>query len=292
MPFLLLLMVVAKLPVLSPTPIFAVAFLLAALLLGLAIVSRLSWIAAVALIGSWAVEREWHTLHFSALNPAIPFGWYVIFALIFIGFAFFSQKGEQLPWAVSAVSGALHFWLIYEIVFAVYPQLRNGLLPALFIIPYAFGVFYLIKKQGVDPASGDARLAWQGGAALLFVSLIFPIQFDREWITLGWALEGLALILLFHKVPHRGLRLVGAGLLCVAFVRLAAKSRRARISQAQRNQDLELVLLRLRHHGCVCAYWRAPLRPIAPEFTRTIRADAPLFVRHNSRVPSPQYRNR
>ena len=103
---------------------------------------------------------------FPRLNPAIPFGWYVIFALIFIGFAFFAQKGEQLPWAVSAVSGALHFWLIYEIVFAVYPQLQNGFLPALFIVPYAFGVFYLIKKQGVDPASGDARLAWQGGAAL------------------------------------------------------------------------------------------------------------------------------
>jgi uncharacterized membrane protein len=221
MPFLLLLMVVVKLPVLSPTPIFAVAFLLAALLLGLAIISRLSWIAAVALIGSWAVEREWHTLHFSSLNPAIPFGWYVIFVLIFIGYAFFSQKGEQLPWAVSAVAGALHFWLIYELVYAAFPQLQNGILPALFIIPYAFGVFYLIKRQGVNPASGDARLAWQGGAALLFVSLIFPIQFDREWITLGWALEGLALILFFHKVPHRGLRLVGMGLLCVAFVRLA-----------------------------------------------------------------------
>jgi uncharacterized membrane protein len=221
MPFLLLLMVVWKLPVLSPTPIFAVAFLLAVLLVGLAIVSRVSWIALVALIGCWVVEREWHRFHFSTLNPAIPFGWYVVFALIFIGYAFFAQKGEQLAWAVSALSGALHFWLIYELVFAAYPQLQNGILPALFIIPYAFGIFYLIKKQGIDPASGDARLAWQGGAALLFVSLIFPIQFDREWITLGWAFEGLALILLFHKVPHRGLRLVGAGLLCVAFVRLA-----------------------------------------------------------------------
>ena len=60
----------------------------------------------------------------------------------------FLQKGEQLPWAVSAVSGALHFWLIYEVVFAVYPQLRNGILPVLFIVPYAFGVFYLIKEAG------------------------------------------------------------------------------------------------------------------------------------------------
>jgi uncharacterized membrane protein len=221
MPFLLLLMVVVKLPILSPTPILAVAFLLAILLLGLAIVSRFSWIAAVALLGAWAVEREWHTLHFSALNPAIPFGWYVVFALLFVGYAFFAQKGEQLPWAISAVSGALHFWLIYELVSSAYPQLQNGLLPAVFIVPYALGVFHLVKRQGIEPASGDARLAWQGGAALLFVSLIFPIQFDREWITLGWALEGLALIWLFRKIPHRGLRLVGLGLLCVAFVRLA-----------------------------------------------------------------------
>ena len=126
-----------------------------------------------------------------------------------------------MPWAVSAVSGALHFWLIYELVSSAYPQLQNGFLPAAFIVPYAFGVFYLVKRQGIEPASGDARLAWQGGAALLFVSLIFPIQFDREWITLGWALEGLALVWLFRKIPHRGLRLVGAGLLCVAFARLA-----------------------------------------------------------------------
>ena len=221
MPFLLLLMVVTKLPALSPTPILAVAFLLAVLLLGLAVVSRMSWIAAVALIGSWAVEREWHSLHFSSLNAAIPFGWYVVFALLFIGYAFFAHKDEKMPWAISAVSGALHFWLIYELVFAVYPKLQNGFLPAVFIVPYALGLFYLIKRYRIDPASGDSRLAWQGGAALLFVSLIFPIQFDREWITLGWALEGLALILLFRKIPNRGLRLVGAGLLCIAFVRLA-----------------------------------------------------------------------
>ena len=221
MPFLLLLMVVAKLPVLSPTPILLVAFLLVVLLLGLAIVSRIGWIAAVALAGSWAVEREWHSLHFSSLNPALPFGWYLVFALLFAGYAFFANKGERLPWAVSAISGALHFWLIYELVSVAYPQLRNGFLPAAFIVPYGFGVFYLVKRQGVEPASGDARLAWQGGAALLFVSLIFPIQFDREWITLGWALEGLALVWLFRKIPHRGLRLVGAGLLCIAFVRLA-----------------------------------------------------------------------
>jgi len=51
--------------------------------------------------------------------------------------------------------------------------------------------------------------------------LIFPIQFERQWITIGWALEGAALLWLFHRVPHNGLRATGAVLLVVAFARLA-----------------------------------------------------------------------
>ena len=57
--------------------------------------------------------------------------------------------------------------------------------------------------------------------ALFFITLIFPVQFDRQWITIGWALEGAALLWLFHRVPHPGLRLTGVGLLIAAFVRLA-----------------------------------------------------------------------
>src|SRR5205823_119955 len=64
------------------------------------------------------------------------------------------------------------------------------------------------------------QLALFGGAALFFVTLIFPIQFDRQWITLGWALEGAALCWLFRRVPHGGLRLVGVALIVVAFGRL------------------------------------------------------------------------
>ena len=57
--------------------------------------------------------------------------------------------------------------------------------------------------------------------ALFFVTLIFPIQFERQWITVSWALEGAALCWLFHRVPHPGLRIAGTGLLVIAFARLA-----------------------------------------------------------------------
>ena len=107
-----------------------------------------------------------------------------------------------------------------------------GLLPAAFVVPAAVGVVALLKLYRADPATGDARLAWQGGALLLFVSLIFPLQFDREWITLGWALEGCALLWLFHRLPHRGLRLVGGRSALPRFRSSRAESGRPRISPA------------------------------------------------------------
>jgi uncharacterized membrane protein len=79
----------------------------------------------------------------------------------------------------------------------------------------------VLKTISAENKARLTQIAWFGGVALFFITLIFPIQFDRQWITIGWALEGAALLWLFHRVPHPGLRLVGAGLLAVAFVRLA-----------------------------------------------------------------------
>jgi len=79
----------------------------------------------------------------------------------------------------------------------------------------------LLTRTPLTSPARNAQLALFGGAALFFITLIFPIQFDRQWITVGWALEGAALCWLFHRVPHPGLRLLGVGLLVVVFVRLA-----------------------------------------------------------------------
>jgi uncharacterized membrane protein len=81
----------------------------------------------------------------------------------------------------------------------------------------------VVVLKRIPPASPArmTQMAWFGGVALFFITLIFPIQFERQWITIGWALEGVALLWLFHRVPHEGLRLTGAGLLMAAFARLA-----------------------------------------------------------------------
>jgi uncharacterized membrane protein len=58
------------------------------------------------------------------------------------------------------------------------------------------------------------------GGMLAFITVAIPLQLDREWITLGWALLGLALAWLHGRVPHRGLVLWAWGLFAAVFTRL------------------------------------------------------------------------
>ena len=67
----------------------------------------------------------------------------------------------------------------------------------------------------------SGTLALVAGAALAFVTVAIPLQLDKHWITVGWALEGAALAWLYTRVRHRGLLLGVAGLLAAVFVRLA-----------------------------------------------------------------------
>ncbi len=218
-------------PVAAPGNVFGFALLANAGLCLLALgwlgqSARRDWIALAALVLTWIAEGVWQFPNFTA-HATLALNWYAGFFVFFAAYPFFaewkrpSEAKTALPWAIGALSGLLHFWLVYEIVDGAFPGLNNGLLPALFILPYAVGVWFLLRRRGVAPSSGDARLAWQLGAALFFLSLVCAIQFDREWLTLGWAVEGMALLFLFRKVPNPWLRLIGAGLLALAFARLA-----------------------------------------------------------------------
>jgi uncharacterized membrane protein len=141
--------------------------------------------------------------------------------MLFTVFPFLFRRemaDRTLPWAVSALAGPVHFAIVYRLVKAAWPNPVMGLLPVAFAVLPLIGLVVIARGESGKRLS---QLAWLGGAALFFVTLIFPIQFDRQWITVGWALEGVALLWLFRRVPHNGLRWVGSGLLCVAFARLA-----------------------------------------------------------------------
>ncbi len=224
LPFLLLIMVCGRLRVPDPSTVFGLGLLLVILSLGLARLLVAEWLPACAIVGIAALEHTWHVRHFNLTAPGLPLAWYAGFYAIFAAYPFiFRRTFARLtgPWAVAALSGVAHFWLVYQAISLGWPNNILGLVPVAFALAPLASLVAILRNETHDNPKRLNQLAWFGGAALFFITLVFPIQFDRQWLTVAWALEGAALLWLFHRVPHPGLRATGAVLLAVAFARLA-----------------------------------------------------------------------
>ena len=228
LPFLLLIMATLRLPLTNPSPVFGLALLLVVLLLGLTKIFSMDAMPVIGLACVFALECAWHFNHFGRtfglVMPTLPLTWYLVFLGVFAVFPFLFLKkfaDKTPPWAAAALAGPAQFLLVFRLVKIAWPNPTMGLLPAAFAIPALVSLVVVLKTIPAENKARLAQLAWFGGVALFFITLIFPIQFDNQWITIGWALEGAALLWLFHRVPHPGLRLTGFGLLVAAFVRLA-----------------------------------------------------------------------
>jgi uncharacterized membrane protein len=224
LPFLLLIMACARLAVPDPSAVYGLGLLLTLLTLGLARLLIIEWLPACALAGMSAVQFTWHARHFNPAEAGGPLAWSVGFYLVFAAYPFlFRRQFARLtgPWAVAALSGVAHFWMVYQTIKVGWPNDFLGLVPALFALAPLGSLAFILRAEPADNPKRLNQLAWFGGVALFFITLIFPIQFERQWLTVAWALEGAALLWLFQRVPHPGLRAVGVVLLCTAFARLA-----------------------------------------------------------------------
>ena len=79
-----------------------------------------------------------------------------------------------------------------------------------------------------DEAAGDPEaaarrlnyLALFAAIALGFVAAAIALQLEKQWLTIGWALEAAAVFWLFGLVPHPGLKYLGLILFGVVGARL------------------------------------------------------------------------
>jgi len=224
LPFVLLIMLIVRLPLSNPSPIFGLSLLMVILLLAAAWMFEVDWLSLIGLGCVLAVEYVWLTSRYHPEQAPLLLAWNIGFFAIFSIYPFLSQekfRERMIPWVASALSGPGHFYLVYKIITKDFHNPYMGLIPAMFAIPSLLGLFRLIRTIPAENAHRNTQLAWLGGVALFFITLIFPIQFEKQWITVGWALEGAALLWLFHRVPHEGLRLIGTILLVVSFSLLA-----------------------------------------------------------------------
>jgi uncharacterized membrane protein len=125
-------------------------------------------------------------------------------------------------WALygSALAGPLWFLSLRRLF-----ELRFGD-GAIGVLPLALAVVALLAAlagRRLWVGSGPERRrsqVWYLAVTFAFVSVAIPLQLEKEWITVGWALEGLALITLWKRLDHPGLKYLGLGLLAAVTARL------------------------------------------------------------------------
>jgi len=128
-------------------------------------------------------------------------------------------KQSLHPYLAPILASAAFFGFAYDALVDLGYKPYIGALPVVQAV-LLLGLLMRVLQIERDVERLLSRLALVAAASLAFITLAIPLQLDKEWITLAWALEGAALLWLYHRIPHRGLVLWGGALLAVVFVRL------------------------------------------------------------------------
>jgi uncharacterized membrane protein len=217
----------------DPRPLFAALGIAMLLLMGSAL--RRSWTGLVplGLAASAVFATAWHFAYFrlSDLGAALPA--YVLLYVAFLALPFLIPppaaavwRKSPIPWATSALAGPAFFFVLYDTWQRAWGKGWIGALPilqaALSTLALA-GISRIFVARAGDREGGAERLRYLAlfaAVALGFVATAIPIQLDRQWITIGWALEAAAVWWLYGMLPHWGLRRFGALLFTMVGVRL------------------------------------------------------------------------
>jgi len=205
----------------SSTPLFA-PLLASHIAIGIAVLA-VAWlieehdiaVAAVALLAlALALSRPETPAHQLGFAGAI----YSLFILypLFLGAR---AKRFVQPYLAAVLAGIPFFVYARMAIKDAGYGYAIGLLP---LFQAALMLLLVWRLLRIEPAGERllARLALTAAAALAFITIAIPLQLEKQWITIGWALEGAALVWLFRRIPHRGLLAWSGALLAAAFVRL------------------------------------------------------------------------
>ncbi|MBI5394902.1 MAG: DUF2339 domain-containing protein, partial [Verrucomicrobia bacterium] len=215
----------------DPWPLFLSMAVLAALLVMSALRRDWSWLVAVAAAASAAFAGKWHAGYFTATDWPVALPIYAAFYLAWLALPFAmpralapSWRNQPWPWLASALSGPAFFLPIYKACVAAWGKDFIGVLPVAMAAASVLALAGVRQRYAADdPALARQRLrnlALFGAVALGFISVAIPLQLDKQWITIGWALEAAAVWWLYLRVPHVGLKYFGMALFVVVGARL------------------------------------------------------------------------
>ncbi len=206
---------IAKVPV--PTP------LLMAHLVILVAMLAVAWITEQHAIATAAVPLLTFGIGLSFTQAPLP--QFVFAASLFAPFVLYPlllgarSKKSIHPYLAAVLMSAAFFFFARDAMTAAQLDFMIGVLPIGEAVVMLLLVMRLLQ---IEPAGERTlgRLALVSAAALGYITVAIPLQLEKQWITIGWALEGAALVWLFTRIPHRGLLAWAGALLAAVFVRL------------------------------------------------------------------------
>lgn len=192
-------------------------------ILALAWIQEWQWVAVAAVLPAWNAFVSWHSAHAAADAWSSGFILATVIYAVFTAYPFVlgRRTAESREPYSAAIAGAAFYFFAARIAL-----LQGGLDRFVGVVPVGEGIvmaLLLRRLLAIEPREERdlGRLALVAGAALAFATVAIPLQLRHQWITLGWALEGVALAWMYRRIPHRGLMLWSTALLAVVFVRLA-----------------------------------------------------------------------
>jgi uncharacterized membrane protein len=209
-----------------PAWLFFTATLVLALLVMQAATRLLSgkvYFGAMALVSFG--HLIWSTLAWSwsdTTTAATALGLQLVAVLLFTFWPFLAgARFLSDRWTIyaAALAGPAWFLGMREVYERLFGDATIGLLPV------ALGALSLAAVQRARSLAAASEttmraLVWFAAVALSFVALAIPLQLDKEWITIGWALQGLAILALWKRLDHPGLKYFALALLAAVSVRL------------------------------------------------------------------------
>ena len=219
----------------APAPLFALLGLDIALVLLVAI--RRAWTSLVPLaaLAACLFAGAWHAVHFTLETGPVAVVAEIAIYLLFVALPFILTAAQPSvwrrsagAWMTSALIGPALFLLFRDAWLLFWGQGSIGLLAVILAGGSVVSLAGVSRVFSADEAAGDPEaaarrlnyLALFAAIALGFVAAAISLQLEKQWLTIGLALEAAAVFWLFGLVPHPGLKYLGLILFGVVGARL------------------------------------------------------------------------
>lgn len=175
---------------------------------------------SVALVGTHILFWAWHAEHYHPAKLIVCLMFQIAVFVLFAGQGLASHvwRGRRaniedlIRLVVNALLAAIAGYILLDADY--HPWM--GTLALGMAIVYAVQAWAAEQRAESDPQYQFAVLA----VAMAFLAMVFPLEFDKAWIAVGWAAQGLALWWFGLHIHSWALRGLGLAFLILAPARL------------------------------------------------------------------------